>query len=74
MSLTSVQKKIFTIMFVVKSLKGFGWIIVGPASQTVAQHYISSGPMLYGVSGSGMESVTSIMQHSKTRYNNAMLF
>ena len=31
---------IFTIIFVVKSLKGFGWNNVGPASQTVAQHYI----------------------------------
>ena len=32
---------IFTITFVVKSLKGF----VGPASQMVAQHYISIGQM-----------------------------
>ena len=32
---------IFTIIFVVKSSKGFGWNNVGPASQTVAQHYIS---------------------------------
>ena len=45
LSLTSVQKKIFTIIFVVKILKGFGWNIVGPASQTVGQHYISIGPM-----------------------------
>ena len=29
----------------IKSLKGFGWNIVGPASQTVAQHDISIGPM-----------------------------
>ena len=36
---------IFTIIFVVKSVKGFGWNIVSPASQTVAQHYISIGPM-----------------------------
>ena len=28
-----------------KSLNGFGWNNVGPASQTVAQHYISIGPM-----------------------------
>ena len=34
---------IFTIIFVVKSLKCFGWNNVGPASQTVAQHYISIG-------------------------------
>ena len=36
---------IFTIIFVVKSLKDFGWNNVGPASQTVALHYISFGPM-----------------------------
>ena len=29
----------------VKSLKGFGWNNVGPASQTVAQHYFTIGPM-----------------------------
>ena len=26
-------------------LKGFGWYNVGPASQTVAQHYFTIGPM-----------------------------
>ena len=36
---------IFAIIFVVNSLKGFGWNNVGPASQTLAQHYISIGPM-----------------------------
>ena len=36
---------IFTIIFVVKSLKGFGWNDVDSSSQTVAQHYISIGPM-----------------------------
>ena len=30
------EKNIFTIIFVVKSLKGFGWNNIGPASQTVA--------------------------------------
>ena len=39
------EKYIFTIIFVVKSLKGFSYNNVGPASQTVAQHYISIGPM-----------------------------
>ena len=45
--LKSLQKKnIFTIIFVAKSLiKGFGWNNVGPASQTVAQHYFTIGPM-----------------------------
>ena len=33
------RKNIFTIIFVVKSLRGFGWNNVGPSSQTVAQHY-----------------------------------
>ena len=37
--------KSFTIIFVVKSLTGVDWNNVGPASQTVAQHYISIGPM-----------------------------
>ena len=33
------------IIFVVKSLEGFGWNNVVPASQTVAQHYFTIGPM-----------------------------
>ena len=41
----SSEKKIFTIIFVVKSLKGFSWNNNGPASQTVAQHYFTIGPM-----------------------------
>ena len=36
---------IIAIMFVIKSLKGYGWNNVGPASQTVAKHYISIGAM-----------------------------
>ena len=40
-----LEKKIVTIIFVVRSLKCFGWTNIGPASQTVAQHYISIGPM-----------------------------
>ena len=35
----------FTIIFVAKCLKGFGWNNVGPASQTVAQHYFIIYPM-----------------------------
>ena len=41
----SSEKKTFTIIFVVKSLKGIGWNNVGPASQTVAQHYFTVVPM-----------------------------
>ena len=37
----SLEKKIFTIIFVVKSLKGFGWNNVGQTSQMVAQHYFT---------------------------------
>ena len=50
------DKKIVTIIFVVRSLRGFGWNVVGPASQTVAQHYNSIGPfiVLSGVSDVGM--------------------
>ena len=40
----SSEKKIFMI-FVVKSLKGFGRNNVGPASQTVTQHYFTVGLM-----------------------------
>ena len=43
-----LEKILFTIIFVVKSLKGFSCNNVGPASQTVAQHYFTIGPM-YGV-------------------------
>ena len=39
------EKKKFTIIFVVKSLKVSGWNIVGPALQTMAQHYFTIGPM-----------------------------
>ena len=62
------EKKIFTIIFVVKSLKGFGWNNVGPASlasQTVAHHYISilgQCIVLSGVSGAGTLCVINIMQ------------
>ena len=41
----SSEKIIFMIIFVVKCLKGFGWNNVGPASQTVAKHYLTIGPM-----------------------------
>ena len=41
----SSEKKISTIIFVVKSLKGSGLNNVGPASQTVAQHNFTTGPM-----------------------------
>ena len=35
----------FTIIFVTKSPKGFGWNNGGPASQTVSQHYFIIDPM-----------------------------
>ena len=37
------------IIFVVKSLKGFGWNNVGTASQTVAQDYFTIGPIYRGI-------------------------
>ena len=43
--LNKCSKKIFTIIFMVKNLEGFGWNNGSPASQTVAQYYISIGPM-----------------------------
>ena len=39
------KKNIFTIIFVIESLKGFNWNNIGQASQTVAQHYSSIGSM-----------------------------
>ena len=58
---------IFAIIFVVKSSKGFGLNNVGPASQTVDQHYISIGLSIVssGVSDDGILKVTSIMQKSE---------
>ena len=41
----SSENKMFTIIFVVRSLKGFGLNNVVPASQTVAQDYLTIGPM-----------------------------
>ena len=41
----SSGKSIFTIIFVVESLNGFGWNNVRPVSQTVAQQYFTIGPM-----------------------------
>ena len=41
------EKILFTIIFVVKSLKGFGWNNVGIMSQMVTQDYISIGPMYH---------------------------
>ena len=41
----SSEKNIFSIIFVVKSLKGFGWNNLGLASQAVAQHDLTIGPM-----------------------------
>ena len=43
----SSEKNIFTIIFVVKSLRGFGWNNVGPASQRVAHNYFTIGPMYH---------------------------
>ena len=42
---TSAFNKYSKKIFVVRSLKGFGWNNIGPSSQTVAQYYISIGPM-----------------------------
>ena len=56
---------------------GFGWNNCGPASQTVAQHYISLGPMhRVTFCFCHMDIQTSPAQSSrqKTRYNDPMLF
>ena len=45
MCLKSVQKKYIYDYIRDLSLEGFGWNNVGSASQTMAQPYISIGPM-----------------------------
>ena len=42
---SSEKKNSRLLLFVVNSLKGFGWNNVGPASQTMAQHYFTFGIM-----------------------------
>ena len=46
----SSEKQIFTITFVVWNSKGFGWNIVGPALQTVTQHYFTIVLMYHVIS------------------------
>ena len=62
---------IFTIISVVKSLKGFGWNNVGPVLQTVAQHYISIGPM-YRVIWCFWRRIFKAHQHNATVRPNAV--
>ena len=71
----SLEKNIFTIIFVVKSLKGFGWNNVGPASQTVAninsqlgQSIVLSGQWLSG------HKTSPVWQSEQTRDNHPILF
>ena len=66
----------FTIIFVAKSLKGFGWYNVGPALQTMAQHYFIIDPMyrvIRIVAFSG-EKVSPVWQSEQTRGNHPILF
>ena len=39
------SEKIYSRLIRAMSLKGFGWNNIGQASQTVAQHYFTIGPM-----------------------------
>ena len=41
---TKCSEKKYLRLYLLRTLKGFDWNIVGPASQTVVQHYISIGP------------------------------
>ena len=71
------EKKIFTIIFVIKSLNGFGLNNVGSASQTVAQHYINIGLMYHVIWCFGRRDVkvSPVLSSSqKTRYSHPMLF
>ena len=69
------EKKIFTIIFVVKSLKGFGWNNVGPASQTVPQHYFTIGPMYRVIRVVAFRGISApVWQSEQTRNNHPILF
>ena len=72
------EKKIFTIiLFVVKSLEGFGWNNIGPALQTVAQHYISIGPMyrvIWCFWRRDVKASPAYCSRQKAQYNHPMLF
>ena len=57
------RKKIFTIIFVVRSLMSFDWNNVGSASETVAQHYLKIGPMYRVVRGGGVVAFRGIKLH-----------
>ena len=63
MSLTSVQKKIVTIIFVVKSLRGFGWNNVGQLRRWWPSITSALGQciVLSGVSSEGCGST--LIQH-----------
>ena len=69
------RKKISTIIFVVKGLKGFDWNNVGPASQTVAQYYFTIGLMYRVYPGSGLsgDERSPVWQSEQTRDNHPIL-
>ena len=59
------------------SLKGFSWNSAGPASQTVAQHYISIGPLyrvIWCFWRRNVKASPVYCSRQKTRYNHPMLF
>ena len=62
-----------------ESLKGFDWNNDGPASQTVAQHYISIGPMYCVIwcfwrQDVKRHPIVTCMQKSENTYNHPRLF
>ena len=69
----SSEKEIITIIFVVKSLKGFGWNNFDPSSQTVAQHYFTIGPMYRVIQVSGLSWYKTSPVH-QARDNHPILF
>ena len=70
------KKKVFTIILVFGSLKGFDWNNVCPASQTVAQDYFTLGPMyvLSGYSGFSVDIVSPVWQSEQKWDNHPNLF
>ena len=57
-------------MFVVESSSSFGWNYVRPASQTVAQHYFTIGPMYRVIRVQSPNSVSMLVQRRRRWPNN----
>ena len=69
----SSEKKKFKIIFMVKSLKGFGLNNVGPALQMVAQHYFKIGPMYRVMQVVAVQGIKRQDKHGQSPNSSSML-